>query len=56
MIKIDCLENSSGKIIYGNDCQDIINLPVEKIKELFSSSGLLIFRRFGEVWRSRCYC
>jgi Taurine catabolism dioxygenase TauD, TfdA family len=46
MIKIDCLENSSGKIIYSSDRRDIFSLPVEKIKELFKLSGLLIFKDF----------
>ncbi|MCU0532543.1 MAG: TauD/TfdA family dioxygenase [Hydrococcus sp. Prado102] len=46
MIEIDSLEKSSGKIIYSSDRQDILSLPVEKIKELFKLSGLLIFKGF----------
>jgi len=47
MIQLDSLEKSSGTVIYSSDRQDILSLPVEKIKELFKSSGLLIFRGFG---------
>jgi hypothetical protein len=47
MIQLDSLEKSSGTVIYNGDRQDILSLPVEKIKELFRSSGLIIFRGFG---------
>ena len=47
--KSNSLENSSSQIIYSNDNdrQDILNLSVAKIKDLFKFSGLLVFRGFG---------
>jgi hypothetical protein len=46
MTKIESLKNSSGKIIYSDNCQDIFSLSVEEVKELFKSFGLLVFRGF----------
>jgi alpha-ketoglutarate-dependent taurine dioxygenase len=47
MVEINSLVNSNIKVIYSNNCQDILSLSVEKIKELFKLNGLLIFRGFG---------
>lgn len=47
MIKIESLGTSTAKIVYSDDCQDILSLPVAKITALFKSSGLLLFRGFG---------
>jgi len=52
MIKIESLNNSSGKILYGEDCQDILSFPLEKAKDMFKSFGLLIFRGFGVTLES----
>jgi len=45
-MKVESLKNSSRKMIYGNNHQNILNLPVEKVKDIFKLSGLLIFRGF----------
>jgi hypothetical protein len=47
MIKIDSLENSSGKLVQSDSCQNILSFPIEKVKEIFKLSGLLLFRGFG---------
>ncbi len=51
MVKIESLNNSSGKIIYSENCKNILSLSVKETKELFKSSGLLIFRGFGVAHR-----
>jgi hypothetical protein len=45
-IRTEPFGTGSAKIIYG-DHRDILRLPVDEIKELFKSSGVLIFRGFG---------
>jgi hypothetical protein len=47
MMKVELLKHSSGTIIYSDHAQDILSLPVEKVKEMFMLSGLLIFREFS---------
>jgi Taurine catabolism dioxygenase TauD, TfdA family len=47
MIKIESLGTNAGKIIYNSeDYQDIIHLPVAGIMDLFTESGVLLFRGF----------
>jgi hypothetical protein len=50
MIKFESLGTSTGKIIYSDDCHDILHFPVETTKELFRSSGILLFRGFGVTY------
>lgn len=47
MFKIESLETSTGKIVYGDEGKDILCLPVGEIKDLFKSFGILLFRGFG---------
>ena len=45
---IESLGKSTGKIIYNSeDCPDIFCLSVTEIREIFKSSGVLLFRGFG---------
>lgn len=46
MIKARSLDNSTAKIIYSDDSQNIFSIPSEEILNLFKSSGLLLFRGF----------
>ena len=46
-IQIDLPETSTNKIIYSDECKDILNLSVAKIQEMFKSSGIILFRGFG---------
>ena len=46
--KIESLGTSTGKIIHCSDeYPDIFHLPAAEIMDLFSSSGILLFRGFG---------
>ena len=45
-IKSEPFGTGSGRIIYNNDRQDILQLPVAEIKELFKPAGMLMFRGF----------
>lgn len=51
MIKTRALGNGTTKIIYSNDCQNILSIPTEEVLNLFKSSGLLLFRGFGTTYK-----
>jgi len=46
MMKTNTLKASSARIIYNDECQDILQLSVQKIFELFKKFGFLLFRDF----------
>jgi len=46
MLTAELLKSSSGKIIFNDTGQNIMQLPVSKILEDFKSFGLLLFRGF----------
>jgi hypothetical protein len=46
-IKSEPFGTGSARVIYKGDYQEIPQLPVEEIKELFKSAGMLMFRGFG---------
>ena len=46
MNKIELLGTSTGRIIYGNNRQDVMNLSVVEVETLFKSFGILLFRGF----------
>ncbi|MFN6534908.1 MAG: TauD/TfdA family dioxygenase [Nostoc sp. EkiNYC01] len=47
MLTAELLKNSSGKIIFNDTGQNIMQLPVSTILEDFKSFGLLLFRGFN---------
>ena len=47
MIKIEPLGTSTAKLVYSDNCQDILSLSVAETMEIFKSSGLILFRGFG---------
>lgn len=46
LAKLESLSPDLGTIVYGNARDDISQLDVDEIKELFKSSGLVLFRGF----------
>jgi alpha-ketoglutarate-dependent taurine dioxygenase len=45
--KIEPLNTSTGKIVYSNHCQNILDISVAETMEIFKSSGVILFRGFG---------
>lgn len=44
--KIEVLGTSTGKILYNNNCQNILDISVAETMEIFESSGVILFRGF----------
>ena len=53
MIKTRALGNSMTKIIYSNDCQNILSIPTEEVLNQFNSSGLLLYSIISSVTYSK---
>lgn len=55
-IKSEPFGTGSARIIYNSDNRDILQLPVEEIKELIKSNGVLLFRGFGtDAWQMKMF-
>src|SRR3954453_12563023 len=55
-IKSEPFGTGSARIICSGNYQDVLHLPVEEVKELFKSAGMLMFRGFGvDPWQMRAF-